>query len=380
MLEISLSVEGVSVTVPAGTHTAVIGPPACGASTLLRIIAGDVRPQSGEVRIGTRVVTELPRRRRPLLYAMPDAEAPGRWSVQHLLVAAARTRSLDREDRLHEIKLAAAKWHLDALLTRRLDSLSSTERAYANLARIELLRPGVLVADRLLEHVSASVLPQVADELYRTLRVLGTTVVVAPAWPVEVGLVDALVVLDRGRGRTCCCRSSCFRSASRSSALRMRFHCVSLSTARMSTSIISSRSNCRPRAMFRRWAMARTCSRSSCGRSSAARRAIDCFSTSPRKSIRSFAELRKTFSSRFCCSSERFSIWITSGRRHHLPGGRFTCASAAVAASISSAASAILLVIAFCLCPAGPTTPTAPRRGSPSAHRSATRRRSNRMA
>ena len=79
MLEISLSVEGVSVTVPAGTHTAVIGPPACGASTLLRIIAGDVRPQSGEVRIGTRVVTELPRRRRPLLYAMPDAEAPGRW-------------------------------------------------------------------------------------------------------------------------------------------------------------------------------------------------------------------------------------------------------------------------------------------------------------
>ena len=199
MLEISLSVEGVSVTVPAGTHTAVIGPPACGASTLLRIIAGDVRPKSGEVRIGTRVVTELPRRRRPLLYAMPDAEAPGRWSVQHLLVAAARTRSLDREDRLHEIKLAAAKWHLDALLTRRLDSLSSTERAYANLARIELLRPGVLVADRLLEHVSASVLPQVADELYRTLRVLGTTVVVAPAWPVELGLVDALVVLDRGR-------------------------------------------------------------------------------------------------------------------------------------------------------------------------------------
>src|SRR5205085_12286063 len=200
MLEISLSVEGVSVTVPAGTHAAVIGPPACGASTLLRVIAGDVRPKSGEVRIGAHAVTGLPRRQRPLLYASSDPEAPGRWSVQHLLVAAVRTRSLDREDRLHELRLAAAKWHLEPLLAHRLDSLSSTERAFANLARIELLRPGVLVADRLLEQVNPSVLPQVADELYRTLRVLGATVIGAPSSPVELGLVYTLIVLDHGRG------------------------------------------------------------------------------------------------------------------------------------------------------------------------------------
>src|SRR5438034_11353951 len=90
MLEISLSVEGVSVVVPKGTHTAVVGPPGCGASTLLRVIAGDLRPKAGEVRIGARVVDDLPRRRRPLLYVTSDLEAPGRWSVQHLLVAAVR--------------------------------------------------------------------------------------------------------------------------------------------------------------------------------------------------------------------------------------------------------------------------------------------------
>jgi ABC-type sulfate/molybdate transport systems ATPase subunit len=108
-------------------------------------------------------------------------------------------RTLDREDRLHELNLAATKWHLEGLLTRRLDSLSSTERAYANLARIELLRPGVFVADRLLEQVNPSVLPSVADELYRTLRVLGTTAIVAPASPIELGMVDTLVVLENGR-------------------------------------------------------------------------------------------------------------------------------------------------------------------------------------
>jgi ABC-type sugar transport system ATPase subunit len=199
MLEVSVIVDGVSVVVPKGSHAAVVGPPACGASTLLRVIAGDLRPESCEVRIGARPVSDLPRRRRPLLYVTSALEAPGRWSVRHLLVAAVRTRSLDREDRLHELNLAVSKWHLEALIDRRLDTLSSTERVFANLARIELLRPGVLLADRVLEGLNPSVVATVADELYRTLRVLGATVIVAPSSPEELGMVDALIVLDGGR-------------------------------------------------------------------------------------------------------------------------------------------------------------------------------------
>jgi ABC-type sugar transport system ATPase subunit len=205
VLEISLHrvsagvLQDVDLTVAAGTHVAVAGPPACGASTLLRVIAGEVRPTAGEVRIGTRAVNDLSRRRRPLLYTTSDPEAPGRWSVQHLLIAAVRTRSLDREDRRHELDLAVTKWRLGALRERRLDALSSTERAFANLARIELLRPGIVIADRLLEHVNPSAVAEVADEVYRTLRVLGATVVIAPSSPVELGMMDAIAVLDAGR-------------------------------------------------------------------------------------------------------------------------------------------------------------------------------------
>ena len=205
MLDISLtgihagSLHDVTLAAPRGTHVALIGPPGCGASTLLRVVAGELRPSRGEVRIGARVVNDLPRRRRPLLYATSVPEAPGRWSVEHLLIAAVRTRTLDREDRLHELRLAASKWRLESLLARRLDALSSTERTLANLARIELMRPGIVVADRLLEHVNPSIVADVADDFYRTLRVLGATAIVAPSSAVELGMVDALVVLDAGR-------------------------------------------------------------------------------------------------------------------------------------------------------------------------------------
>ena len=195
----NFALHDVTLTFPRSTHAAIVGPAGCGASTLLRIIAGDLRPESGEVRIGTRVINDLKPSRRPLLFATSAIDAPGRWSVRHLLVAAARQRTIDREDRQHEVELAVTKWKIDALLDRRLDTLSSTERTTANLARIEILKPAILIADRILESVNLSERVDLSDELYRTLRVLGTTVIAAPSSLVELGTIDRVVVLDAGR-------------------------------------------------------------------------------------------------------------------------------------------------------------------------------------
>jgi ABC-type sugar transport system ATPase subunit len=193
------ALRDVTATFARSTHTAIVGPAGCGASTLLRIIAGELRADSGEVRIGARVVNDLSAARRPVLYATSAIDAPGRWSVRHLLVAAARQRTIDREDRQHEVDLAVTKWKLEALLDRRLDTLSSTERTVANVARIEVLKPAILVADRILESVNLSEGVDLSDELYRTLRIIGTTVITAPSSLVELGTTDRVIVLDTGR-------------------------------------------------------------------------------------------------------------------------------------------------------------------------------------
>ncbi|HEX6097682.1 MAG TPA: ATP-binding cassette domain-containing protein [Thermoanaerobaculia bacterium] len=193
------ALRDVTLTFPRNTHTTLTGPPACGASTLLRLIAGTLRPQSGEVVLGQRRVNEIKAANRPLLFATSAMDVPQRWSVQHALVAAVRTRSLDREDRHQEYALAAEKWGLVPLLERRLSTLSSTELARASCARIELLRPAILLADRLLEGVSASARASLADMLFRTLRVHGTTVVSAPASRDELAVTDRVVVLHEGR-------------------------------------------------------------------------------------------------------------------------------------------------------------------------------------
>jgi ABC-type sugar transport system ATPase subunit len=191
--------RGVSLRFERNTHTAIAGAAGAGASTLLRAIAGEAKPEGGTIHIGARDVTQLARKRRPLLFITSTIDVPLRWSVEHALVAAVRERSLDRIDRHREYELALEKWHLTALLGRRLAALSTSERTLVHLARIELLRAGVVLADRLLEGLNPSLVASVADEWHRTLRVMGATLITAPATRLELGLMDSVVVLDEGR-------------------------------------------------------------------------------------------------------------------------------------------------------------------------------------
>jgi multiple sugar transport system ATP-binding protein len=191
--------RGVSLTFERNTHTALAGPAGAGASTLLRAIAGAAKPERGEIRIGARDVTRLSPKRRPLLFVTSSIDVPSRWSVEHALIAAVRERTLDRIDRHREYELAIEKWLLTSLLGRRIAALSTSERTLVHLARIELLRPGVVLADRLLEGLNPSLVASVADELHRTLRVMGATLISAPATRLELGLMDSVVVLDAGR-------------------------------------------------------------------------------------------------------------------------------------------------------------------------------------
>ena len=190
-------IAGLSLTFLRAKHTALVGPAGAGTTTILSLISGELRPSGGEIQIGTRTVGRLRASARPVL-AVPEPLS-GWWSVRHALIAAVRRRNLDRIDRYREFAIAVEKWRLTALLDRRVRTLAESERVLVQLARIELLRPGILVADRLLAGANPSIAPWAAEEIYRTLRVIGTTVISVPAATSELGWADRVIAIDRGR-------------------------------------------------------------------------------------------------------------------------------------------------------------------------------------
>ena len=55
-------VRDVTLSLPAGRFTAILGPNGCGKSTLLRLCAGLLRPFSGQVLLGGRELSAIPRK------------------------------------------------------------------------------------------------------------------------------------------------------------------------------------------------------------------------------------------------------------------------------------------------------------------------------
>jgi ABC-type Fe3+/spermidine/putrescine transport system ATPase subunit len=125
--------------------------------------------------------------------------APARWSVRHLLVSAARQQKRGFDERMAVIDAAASRWGLSSLLDRKIGTLADSERVRAKLAQIELLRPAVVVAERLFAPLSPSDRASFAAEFHRALRATGATVLTEVSSWSEVALCDRVAVLESGR-------------------------------------------------------------------------------------------------------------------------------------------------------------------------------------
>lgn len=194
---------GASVDGRVGELLAVVGPPGAGKSTLLRVLAGELPPTSGEVRIAGRDVRELRPRERALLRAMlpQNASASSPATVRE----AVRFGRADygRVDRTADLVVSEVlnATGTSGLATRVCAELSVKQRSRVALARLLAQRAPLLLLDEPLAALDRAVRGDILAALRdRTAR--GDTVVLALRDPdLAAGLADRIAVLDAGRVR-----------------------------------------------------------------------------------------------------------------------------------------------------------------------------------
>jgi ABC-type cobalamin/Fe3+-siderophores transport system ATPase subunit len=145
--------QGLDVEIPDGSFTVIVGPNACGKSTLLRALARMLRPRQGEVLLDGRAIGSLPSkevaRRLGLLPQSPiapdaitvaDLVARGRYPHQGLL------RQWSRDD-ARAVAAAMASTGVDDLAGRAVDELSGGQRQRVWLAMALAQETPILLLD-----------------------------------------------------------------------------------------------------------------------------------------------------------------------------------------------------------------------------------------
>jgi iron(III) transport system ATP-binding protein len=191
--------KGVSLDVPAGSLTAVLGLSGCGKTTLLRVIAGFERAQRGRVSLGSRVLddgrTYVPPERRGIGYVPQEGAL-----FPHLTVRKNVGFGLSREERRGGAVAELLEMvGLASLADRYPHQLSGGEQQRVALARALARRPEVLLLDEPFSSLDASLRTRVREEVHALLRAQGvTTVLVTHDQEEALSLADTVAVLRDG--------------------------------------------------------------------------------------------------------------------------------------------------------------------------------------
>lgn len=191
------ALDGASIDVDSGSTLAIVGPSGAGKSTLLRVLAGLIRPRSGDVFLdGASVGALLPQQRRIAMVFQDDALFAN-MTVRANLRFALRNGQRGAFERIEE---TARALHVADTLDRRPQHLSGGERQRASIARALLSDPAALLLDEPLAHLDPALRRSVRDEVVGLRqRYSGPIVYVTHDHAEAMSVGDRLAVLLDGR-------------------------------------------------------------------------------------------------------------------------------------------------------------------------------------
>src|SRR5215213_4167775 len=195
-----VALDDVTLEIPAGSLTSLLGPSGSGKSTLLRIIAGLEQPDSGTVEIEGDDATRVPPQRREIGFVFQHYAAFKHMTVRDNVAFGMKIRKQPKDrikDRVDELLgvVGLAGYH-----ERYPNQLSGGQRQRMALARALAVEPRVLLLDEPFGALDA----KVRTELREWLRVLHervpvTTILVTHDQEEAMSVADRIVVMNEGR-------------------------------------------------------------------------------------------------------------------------------------------------------------------------------------
>ncbi|MBD1854921.1 MULTISPECIES: ATP-binding cassette domain-containing protein [Leptolyngbya] len=220
--------RSINLRIEDGEFMVLVGPSGCGKSTLLRLIAGLEELTAGQIRVGDRIVNDLPPKERDiamvfqnyalyphmsvydnLAFGLRRTKLDGKRSKWTENLAVGVTRKLpsgmryvsDREQAVQErVKLVARMLQIEPLLNRLPKQLSGGQKQRVALGRAMARNPQVFLMDEPLSNLDAKLRAETRAQIVKLQRQLGTTTIYVTHDQTEaMTMGDRIAVMNAGQ-------------------------------------------------------------------------------------------------------------------------------------------------------------------------------------
>ena len=195
-----VALDDVSVSLPTGQLTALLGPSGGGKSTLLRIIAGLEKPDTGTVTIAGVDATRLPPQQRNVGFVFQHYAVFKHLTVARNVAFGLEIRNRPKAEIAARVDELLELVHLSQFAHRLPSQLSGGQRQRMALARALAVEPSVLLLDEPFGALDAKVRKELREWLRRLHdEVHVTTVFVTHDQEEALEVADEIVVVNQGR-------------------------------------------------------------------------------------------------------------------------------------------------------------------------------------
>lgn len=167
--------DGVNLHIDTGTIVCLLGPSGCGKTTLLRIIAGLERPDSGTITLKGRDITNLEPHRRRFGMMFQDFALFPHMDVLQNVSFGPRMQGMGKKGAIARAEQALKTVGLTAHLNRKVQELSGGERQRVALARTIACSPRLYLLDEPLGSLDRALREHLMKELRSILKGINAT-------------------------------------------------------------------------------------------------------------------------------------------------------------------------------------------------------------
>ncbi|HEY0257145.1 MAG TPA: ABC transporter ATP-binding protein [Candidatus Methylacidiphilales bacterium] len=193
-------VDDVSFSIQPGEMFFLLGPSGCGKTTVLRMLAGFIQPDGGEILFDQRRMNDVAPQHRNAAMVFQNYAIWPHLTVYENVAYGPRARKLDATSIDQRVSAALRVVRLEELAQRKPTQLSGGQQQRVALARALAVEPDLILLDEPLSNLDARLRLELRGELLRIHRETHTTCLYVTHDQEEaLSLADRLAVMNRGR-------------------------------------------------------------------------------------------------------------------------------------------------------------------------------------